>query len=480
MTSTRRVTLNIFSGIFMNFYRVAIQVVMLPLMARLLGPAEMGLYILALPIINFVMLLSDAGMEQSLAREKDDSSPAWSSAFWGLLGGSIILSGLAYAASFVAADLAGQPRLPLIILVLTATLVMTTLTVVPRAKITRDGRMTIMAKAEVLGQTLSAGLAIYMAFNGFGVWSMVAQFVLLNFIKLIWVYVETPYKPQWLFHWPSMGTHWGVGGAILISRLTDMFGRIVENTVVSRTLGTSALGSYGYANQIARFFSDSVCNAVWANLYYLLIKAPADQVSELYLRFNRLLALLLLPFAGMFALSLPILFPLLLGDKWNEAIHPTMLLVVSTPFAALASLHSTVMINTNRSRIMVLTTLIASAMRIIGMAIGFPYGIMGMAIGLSVCNLLQYVLVILFISPLVGNSVSSLIKAVLGPICASLVAAGAFYITIWALPSLIGLFAGGFLATGIYALTLYVLDARRTKDDLSTISGLLKKKGAEE
>jgi O-antigen/teichoic acid export membrane protein len=82
MASARRLAANLLSGIFNNVFRILFHLVMLPLMARLVGPSELGLYALAAPVLGFVILLSEAGLGDSLAREKSDDTLVWSSAFF--------------------------------------------------------------------------------------------------------------------------------------------------------------------------------------------------------------------------------------------------------------------------------------------------------------------------------------------------------------------------------------------------------------
>ena len=67
----RRLALGTLLGGAANLCRVCLQIVMLPVMARLLGPNEYGLYALAMPTITFVTMLADGGLGSSLARESE-------------------------------------------------------------------------------------------------------------------------------------------------------------------------------------------------------------------------------------------------------------------------------------------------------------------------------------------------------------------------------------------------------------------------
>src|SRR5215472_6380821 len=94
--SGRRIALGAIASGGVNLIKVGLQLVLLPVMARLLGPEEFGLYALVLPTIAFVTTLADGGLGTTLVREPESSSLVWSSAFWLLL---MTGSGLAICAS---------------------------------------------------------------------------------------------------------------------------------------------------------------------------------------------------------------------------------------------------------------------------------------------------------------------------------------------------------------------------------------------
>ena len=73
-----------------NTLKVGREFVMLPLMVRLLGPNECGLYALAMPTIMFAIVFADGGLGTSSARELESNVDVWSTALWVLLGAAAI------------------------------------------------------------------------------------------------------------------------------------------------------------------------------------------------------------------------------------------------------------------------------------------------------------------------------------------------------------------------------------------------------
>jgi PST family polysaccharide transporter len=221
---------NVVIGWVANIVKVIIQLVMIPLMARLLGPAEMGLYALTVPIMSFVFPLADAGLGNSLAREPHDNHRIWSTAFWGLQAMGVVLTTCVAVSGFVIAAFAHQPRLPAVVMVLSTIFLMVASAVLPMARLTQKGRLSVAPLADMGGNLLGAALGIYCAFNGFGVWSMVAQYVSAYLFRTIILNAAEFYLPRFHFDLDGLKTHIQMGGAITATRLMEFGGRIIENS----------------------------------------------------------------------------------------------------------------------------------------------------------------------------------------------------------------------------------------------------------
>lgn len=473
MATSRRLAANIVSGVFTNITRIAIQAVLLPLMANLLGPSELGLYALALPIISFVMLLTDAGLGDSLAKEKGEGTLVWSSAFWGLLGiGVILMTGL-WAASFAVAAIANQPRLPEIMLPLSITVLMVVLTVIPNARLLRQGNLVPNAFADLAGNLLGAATGIWLALSGFGVWSMVALYVTTYVTRALVLNIASPFLPRLEFDLRSLFSHTGMGSQILATRLMDLLTRMFENAQVSRRLGAASLGGYSYANQIGFFAANAVGNPLWANLYYIAINRDHDDVADYYLRAHRIFSLLVFPASAVLALAMPSLVPMLFGPAWVDAVPSIMVMVLATPLGNLAVFQTAVLFARDRGRLVVAGLAMVMVFRIVVVLVAWPYGIFGMSLGLAAANILYFAGTFLFITPMIGVRRRKVLKMICPPLLASAACGFVFFMVAGQDAGLLRLIAAGLAALPAYVLVLIVVDFRQARVDISGIRGLV-------
>jgi len=139
--SGRRLAFGAIASGAANGVKLGLQLLLFPVLARLLGPDEFGLFALALPTVVLIALLADGGLSATLAREDESSELVWSSAFWALSLLGVILALCSAGFGLILSYLAKQPRLFGIICVLSVSLVFMTLSVVPSARLALNWRM---------------------------------------------------------------------------------------------------------------------------------------------------------------------------------------------------------------------------------------------------------------------------------------------------------------------------------------------------
>ena len=330
----RRFAFNAAAGGIANLAKIAVQLVLLPVMARLLGPAEFGLYALALPTVVFFTTLADGGLGASLAREQESSTAVWSTAFWALLASCGSLALLTVAGGFVLADLSDQPRLAGIMALLSLSFPLLALTALPAARLVRRGNLVVHSVADIVSTLVGAAAAVGLALAGAGAWALAAQYVLGWAVSCLVLNAAAFEPPTFEFRLASLKTHAATGGSLIGSRLSELLGRQAENLLFSRLFGAAALGSYTFANQTSRFLCEAAGNPLWGALYSHALREKADAVETLHGTLSRLLASALFPASALLAASAPEVFHIVLGPRWAGAAALTQILV---PFYALST-----------------------------------------------------------------------------------------------------------------------------------------------
>jgi PST family polysaccharide transporter len=472
MTDARRMATNVVVGWIANIVKVCVQLVMIPLMARLLGPAEMGLYALTVPIMSFVFQLADAGLGNSLAREPAENHRIWSSAFWALQAMGVVLMLGVSGSGFVIGAVAHQPRLPLVMMALSTIFLMVASAVLPMARLTQKGRLAFAPMADMFGNLLGAGLGVWCAFHGYGVWSMVAQYVSSYFFRTVVLNVTEFYLPRFHFDVAGLKTHVQMGGAITVTRLIDFGGRIIENTQIARVLGAVALGGFGFANQVSRFLCESASNSIWANLYYAGLHGDEAGIRTALMRLSRLLGLVLFPVCAVTAAAATTVLPRLLGHNWAGAAWPVAILCAFTPFSVLGSLTSAILYAKGYSRVPVWGTVFQSVGRLLVVLAAPWLGLDFTCLGLGLVLTVQGAGMILFTRDVIGHSARQFYLHLRWPLFFSVAGAGLVYLALHTAPNPAIIVLSGLAFAFVYVAGQFLLDRELFMKDLTGLRTL--------
>jgi O-antigen/teichoic acid export membrane protein len=476
----RRLALGTLVGGVANLFKVCLQILMLPLMARLLGPNEYGLYALAMPIITFVAMLADGGFGSSLARESEANAEVWSSALWTLLGAAVFLGAAAIIWSVFARDLAHQPRLPSIVAALTASLFFYVAGIPSGARLIRQGRLLIGPTGEILGAIAGSICAVALALSGAGVWSMVTQTVVTSTVKFLVLYTAAPILPGLGFSFFKLRNHLTMGAAIVGSKLVDTGDRALENTLIGRNLGTAFLGSFSLANQITRFVFEAVIGPLWLTLYVQALQTEDVRRFQNYPKLARLAALILFPAATLGAAEADFLIERLLGPSWLAMSPLFQLLLLTYAFGSAGTLGGAILYAKGQASIQLRITAEAATIRIVSVLLSFWTGPWVLWVGLPAANVLAGWRGAIASCRSADLSPFTLIKPLLIPgVCA--VGAGLFCwsTTRFFQSSIIIVLLELTSSFSVYLLLLILLDRERLSNDLMGLLWLLPRRVSE-
>lgn len=280
--------------------------VMTVVLARLLGPADFGLFALALLVMTMFDYVRDFGIGVGLVQRPEPwakLAPTGTTLTWV---SGVAIGGICAAAAPLAADLLGDARLTPIVQVLAIALVISSLSVLPMAALRRrlDYRGRLLP--EVLGSVLKAAVAIGLAAGGFGVWSLVWAQLAASVVTTVgyWILGRTALR---------FGLNRELAVALLKFGLpvtaVAFLTFAVFNTpgaAIGRLLGPEELGYYTLAYRLPDLVVINLCAVVGDVLFSALSRLQHDKAAlgERYLQTVRTVVALSAPIGfGLAAVS---------------------------------------------------------------------------------------------------------------------------------------------------------------------------------
>jgi O-antigen/teichoic acid export membrane protein len=477
--SHRRLAIGAMAGGVVNVIKIALQIVLLPVMARLLGPSEFGLYALALPTVSLVTLLADGGLGATLSREHETNSLLWSSAFWALaLMGVTLALGLT-GIGILIGYLANQPRLAYIIALLSLSIVFLTLSVVPGSRLVRRKHLGIMAFADLASNIVGAIVAFTMAWYGAGAWSLAAQYVAVFLVRAIIVNLAAFHFPAAKFSLAALRPHLLSGGTLIVSRIFEYVGRASENFLIDKIFGTVLLGSYNFSNQVSKFVTDAASNVAWSAVYVQALTEDKTKVVVLHRQLCRLLGVVLFPTTLLAAAAAPELLAWTLGPKWPDLSFLFRVFLPLYAISAICSQTAPLLLAYNRFDIQLWCMIGLSLGRALAIALGYWIGLKGAVCGVAVVTLAFCIAMIVTPAQVTGCRPIPLLACLLRPAISSVVATVSFLVLKTMFPqnkeeTLLCLF-GGFT---VYLLCMLVIDRKGLTDDWNSAHKILFQSGS--
>jgi PST family polysaccharide transporter len=444
--------------------KVAVQLLLLPIMARLLGPDEFGLYSLALPTVSLVALLADGGLGATLAREDESSVLVWSTAFWTLLLMGVVLAFGTTILGIVLGYLSHEPRLAPVMAVLSVSLIFLTLSVIPSARLARQKRLGVSATADFVSTIIGAVIAVSLATLGAGAWSLAVQYVAMFVVRAAILNIASFQIPSMRFDFGVLRPHMVSGGILIGTRVTEYAGRMAENFLVNRIFGTVLLGNYTFANQITKYATDAAANVVWAALYVQALTGDREKIAVLHRRLCRLLAVLLFPTMFLAAAAAPELISFLLGPKWADL---SIFVRVFLPlYSFICSQIAPILLAYGRFEVQFWSILGLTVGRIVAVILGLWFGIEGTVFGIVVVTLLFCLAMLIVPVEATGCKPLPMLALLIRPAISSIIATAAcLFFLQHVSPGIVSVLICMMASLVVYLLSMIVIDRKEVMED---------------
>jgi len=323
-----------------SFTRLAIAFGVNILLTRLLGPRPFGEIAVALLLFGIGNLISGIGITSALIQKEnlDNRDIRFCFTAQMLVGMSmsvvLFLSAPLWASFFRVSELTHMLRIlsPLFVLQSSGTTAI--------ALLNRDQNTRAIQLASVSSYLLAfLGCAVPMALLGYGVWSLVMAYLVQACTNAILAYAQRRHTLLPLLHRGGVPLV-RFGLAVLGANLSNWGISNLDNTVVGRVSGPSALGFYSRAFTLASLPAENIIGNLLPVLLpaYSRVQYDTKKLGRIYAAAFGIVALILFPpFCAMACVPSVIVLGLY-GAKWSPAIDFFQPLALAIPLNAVMAL----------------------------------------------------------------------------------------------------------------------------------------------
>jgi O-antigen/teichoic acid export membrane protein len=385
------------------------------ILARLLSPDDFGLIGMLTIFIALSQTFIDSGFRQALIRKQNCTDADYSTIFYfNVIAGILFYFILFFSAGSIS-NFFNEPILKEIIRVLGLAVVINSFSIIQSALLIKKIDFKTQAKISVMASLLAGTISIYLAYTGWGVWSLVMLTIFKYFINTVLLWFVNKWRPLWYFSIVSFKELFSFSSKILISGIIDTVYRNVYYLVIGRYFSSSELGFYTRADQFKNLPSQNLNNIV-SKVSYPVLSTMQDNTTLLKETYKKIIrSTMLVTFVlmlGMAAAAKPLVISLV-GEKWEPSIIYLEMLCFVGIFYPLQALNLNMLQVKGRSDLFLRLEIIKKLLAIPIIVIGVIWGIKVMITGMILNSVIAYLLNSFWSGRLIGYSTFEQIKDIL-------------------------------------------------------------------
>lgn len=360
------------------------------ILARWLGPKEFGLIGMIAVFIAIGSTIMDSGMSASLIRMKEPDEKDFSTVFVLNLLLSLVFYALIFFLAPYIANFYNQESLTNLVRVYGLSFIIGAFSAVQLAILNVRMEFKRIMKQNMPGTVVGVLVGITLGYFGYGVWSIVFMYLTTQVVQSLVLWIASSWHPSLQFSAERARYHFGFGYKLMLSGLLNTVFQNVYNIIIGRFYSVRDLGYF----ERSKSFNDypvTILTTVMTKVTYPLlsgIQTDREQISLVYRRIMRLAFFVTCPLMfGAAAIAQP-LFLLVLGNEWLAAVPYFQILCLASIFYPIHAFNLNVFKVYGKSDLFLKLEILKKILIIIGLIIGFQFGIMGLVWSSVVCNYL--------------------------------------------------------------------------------------------
>ena len=449
------------------------------LMTRMLLESDFGVAALALFYMNLAAQIRSIGIDQALIHRKQTDDHVLATYFtlrMALVLGSLVI--LAGATPLLARFYPDMPLLSAVLFVYIAIDLVKGFNKIQVTILSKEMAFKHLAVADIVSAVAMTIVGPVMAFQGWGVWSIVAENAsgILARALLVWL-LYRPWRPRLGWDKEIVRWFWGYGRNIWVSTNFDVLLDRFDDFWVGTAMGSESLGIYSRAYEFAGYPRRVIAVPI-LSVFFPTFARLQDDRTRLSRAFFRAMSLMVRAgcwFTLVFVLTAPEFIRIFLGERWLVMQVTFQLMVVYTLFDPLLVGVENLLMATGHPRIIARTRWLQALVFIPAViGLGAVASIEGVALAADLMVLLGVVPLFLYSRRVVDYSARRLW---LWPLVGMAVTGGATLAlgAVWAAWPVWLAFAGkGLFVTLLFGGILWLMEREQLRTGRDMILGMVR------
>lgn len=301
------------------------------ILARLLEPKEFGLIGMLTIFTVIAKVFINSGFTATIVRLKNATEKDYSTMFIFNMLVSLLLYLLMFFFAPSIAKFYKQPELISLTRWVSLIFLMNAFGLIQNARLIKQINFKTQTICRLAGLLVSAVISIYMAFNNYGVWSIVGQLLSQTLVTNISLWISSKWYPTKGFSYHSFKKLWGVGSKYLLTTLISNTIDNIDSIIIGKIFSATQLGFYTRAKNTKNIPQNFLAGISGPVIFSVLSNVNDDQnkLKQLHLQFFKLGIYIFFPVMfGLLSMAKPLII-VIYTSKWLPSIDIMQIICLS-------------------------------------------------------------------------------------------------------------------------------------------------------
>ncbi len=398
-------------------------------LARLLLPEDFGNVAMILIFITIADVFVNSGFSTALIQKKDADDLDYSTMFYS----SQITSVIIYFIIFLLAPLVGKfynnDFLILLLRVFALRIPISVYNSIQHAYVSNKMLFKKFFFSTLIGTIISGVVGIIMAYNGYGVWSLIAQYFINTIIDTLILSITIPWRPKLIFSLDRAKKLMSFGSKVLLADLSGTVFDQLRGLLIGKKYTSADLAFYEKGNQFPGFISSNVITSIMMVLFPALSKISDDvkKIKNATRTAIQVLSFVMYPLLfGLIICSNTIVI-VLLTEKWIDSAYYIRILSLSTLIGLISNVSLQTIKAIGRSDVLLKLEFFKKPIYLLLLILGISISVKWVAITMVIYSVIGSFINMMALSKHVNYSLIEQMKDIFVPLCGSLLMIAIIY-----------------------------------------------------
>ena len=387
--------LDLFWSFSDNVLQQTINFVVGIVLARLLLPDEFGLIGIVTVFIALSTVLLDGGLSMALINKVEVSESDYNTSFYF----NIFFASLLYFFLFFSSDwisgFFGNSEVEPLLKITGLNLVLLAFSSIHRTILIKQLNFKLITVISLISVLVSAICALWMAYRGYGVYSLVYRILIGQSITLVLFWLLNKWRPKLIFSIDSFKELFSYGGNLMLSGFLNKLHSNIYYLLIGKYFGTIQLGYYTRANTFKELASNNIALTINRVSFSTLSKIRDEKELHRKFFFFQNVTFIITSFCMLFLFlfSEEIIF-ILLSEKWVDSIEILKIISLSGVYVSLYSLNLDYLAVVKRTKLYLKIEVLGKILVVPVLLLGIFYNFTYFLYAIIVHSILMYAIVL--------------------------------------------------------------------------------------